>query len=246
MLTSLTPQWCIIISYNYLLQYSSKNHNHAMNSKRGSEIDIAFEDGTDVYFNAQRFKQRSYGGYAAVNTVKFAALVVVACISSRLGTFIAVPNDNGHLRNQKQKGSDFIRYLKDSLDSESVFFPIILTNNGKLLCPSEKRIKDTNVGRNNRLNHFREMLHAGLQAHHRRLISKYGHLMNEHLPLLLATGDDIGCDVSKHVDNFLFPRLTWSMPSKEQHRGDEWCHTVGVPSYESCGIDFQASAQAVP
>ena len=52
------------------------------------------------------------------------------------------------------------------------------------------------------------------------------------LPILLFAGDHSGCGITKRLDPFNFPRLSWSIPSPRKY-GAEWCNTIPMPSFIS-------------
>lgn len=198
-----------------------------MKVKRRSDADIASDD-IDFVLNEQL--KQTCGRSDTANVVKrtLAAVVAAGIIVSRLGSY---QTNSINLRQSAPPGgaeSAFIKSLKESIDPQhnSPFLPIVITND-KVLCPDIEK----NTSRYRRLRHFTQMLHAGLQADHGRLLHTYEHVMNGNLPLLLMIGDGIGCNVATRTDEYEFPRLTWSMPS-EHHRGSEWCRTIATPSYE--------------
>jgi hypothetical protein len=131
-----------------------------------------------------------------------------------------------------ETSNKFVRTLNESLyidpsDTEGHFIPIIITEDGRLLCSSLE--EDTSFNR--RTAHFAEMIGSGLGRKFQHFFSNYNHGMIGGLPILLMAGDVNGCDISKRTDDYNFPRLTWSIPS-HIYRGEDWCRDIGVPSYE--------------
>jgi len=127
--------------------------------------------------------------------------------------------------------NEFVRTLKESLYNESSivgrFTPLVITDDGRFLCRS--LVRKTSFNR--RTAQFSDMIRSGLPQNYKRFISKYSNGMSGRLPLLLIVGDGTDCDITKHIDNTDFPRLTWSVPS-DTHQGEDWCHDIGMPSYE--------------
>ena len=127
--------------------------------------------------------------------------------------------------------NEFIRTLKESiekdpLDIQDRFVPLVIMQNGRLLCKSS--FKEISFYR--RVGHFADMVRSGMTPHLlKSFLSKYN--FNGSLPILLMAGDVIGCDITINADSHAFPRLTWSFPS-HIYQGNEWCNDVAVPSYE--------------
>ncbi|KAL3803145.1 hypothetical protein HJC23_003420 [Cyclotella cryptica] len=128
--------------------------------------------------------------------------------------------------------NEFVHALKESLHNdingiEGLFTSLIITEDGRLLYRSLER----DASSNRRIGHFLEMIRSGLAQNYQYFLSKYSHGMSGWLPVLLMVGDEVGCDITKHIDDHDFPRLTWSIPS-DIHQGKDWCHGIGMPSYE--------------
>ncbi|KAL7518200.1 hypothetical protein ACHAWX_003049 [Stephanocyclus meneghinianus] len=131
-----------------------------------------------------------------------------------------------------EASSNLVLTLNESLytgisDIEGHFIPIIITEDGRLLCSSLD--EDTPFIR--RASHFIEMIGSGLARNFQRILSNINHGMIGGLPILLMVGDINGCDITTRTDDYDFPRLTWSIPS-HVYRGEDWCRAIGAPSYE--------------
>jgi hypothetical protein len=200
--------------------------------KRESDIDITSDDDPLIPGHSTG-QMNSHSALAnSMTCVVLAVLLAAAGMIGRVSNhMISSPGANGigQLRSASPQESTFVEKIRETIDSEykGPFVPLIINNEGKLLCP--KMESDTAITR--RTKHFVQMLRIGLQTHRQRLLSRYGHIMNDHLPILLMGGDGNGCNVMKREEGFDFPRLSWSMPS-QQHHGSEWCHAIGMPSYE--------------
>jgi hypothetical protein len=130
--------------------------------------------------------------------------------------------------------NEFIRTFKESIEKDPIdikgqFTPLIITEDGRrLLC--KPSFKDIALYR--RVGHFARMIRSGMKPHLLKgLLSKYNYGMNGSLPILLMVSDAIGCEITRHADNYIFPRLTWSFPS-HSNQDNEWCNDVAIPSYE--------------
>ncbi|KAL7460251.1 hypothetical protein ACHAXS_000713 [Conticribra weissflogii] len=58
------------------------------------------------------------------------------------------------------------------------------------------------------------------------------------VPILLKHDDSNGCNAATHSDKYGFPRLTWSIPSKNESnttklKGVSWCSAIGIPPFKS-------------
>lgn len=169
-----------------------------------------------------------HGRSAFMNIIKCAALAVFIKVGIIERWKISRYNDIWSQYPTKYR-SDFVIRMEQSLSSQkkALFTPLFITNDRKLLCPQ----MEPNTSLSRRVKNFAEMIRSGLPSHHQRLLSSHALLMNGTLPLLLMGGDGIGCDVTKHIDEYGFPRLTWSVPS-HIHNGDKWCNAISVPSFE--------------
>ncbi|KAL7479580.1 hypothetical protein ACHAW6_005307 [Cyclotella cf. meneghiniana] len=102
--------------------------------------------------------------------------------------------------------------------------PFVLQN-GQLLC----RAAHKNQLMSMRARHFLEMISRGLELnYYQSSLSEFHEELG--LPILLMNGDGMGCNVATHSEAYPFPRLSWSIPSSKH--GDDWCHAVGMVSYE--------------
>jgi hypothetical protein len=202
-----------------------------MKVKGGSGINITADEPLIPGQHPMRHTHMNSNAAVLSNSAKYVVLValVAAGIVGRLNNYkISPPTTNGigWLRTSLHE-SNFVAKFEEALDPEykGPFVPLIINNDGKMLCPKMEG------GTSRRAQHFVRMLHVGLQTEHQRLWSTYGHVMNGHLPILLMGGDGNGCNLIKCEEGFDFPRLSWSLPS-QQHNGSEWCHAIGIPSYE--------------
>ena len=112
--------------------------------------------------------------------------------------------------------------LRPVFDMENAV-PLIL-HNGKLLCREAHKHQILNM----RVLSFLEMASRGLELNYYQATLP---LSDVGLPILLMNGDGMGCNVATHTDNMPFPRLSWAIPAPKH--GDDWCHSVGMVSYET-------------
>ena len=164
------------------------------------------------------------------NTLKTWAALALTIIVITNNLWILSPHLLSREHPKTKCQSEIFQRLGESLNPQTKtgLWPLFITKDVKLMCPQV----NIQVMRH-RLKYFSDMIRSGLPTHHRRILSKYGHLLNDTTILLLMGGDDNGCDVTKYIDQWNFPRLTWSIPSTQiDHDNKEWCLAIGVPTYE--------------
>ncbi len=77
-----------------------------------------------------------------------------------------------------------------------------------------------------------EMIHTGLEMYQRDDDLDFAKRKNRRdpLPILIVNNDQSGCNTTTRLDDYDFPRLTWSVPALKHHMA--WCQIVPMPSYE--------------
>jgi hypothetical protein len=126
----------------------------------------------------------------------------------------------------------YTEYFRSFLDTDirPDYFPFLLKGN-TLHCPRVHR--EFIIAGRPRIKAAIEMIHTGLGMMYQRdddLDVANRMIKRDPLPILIVNNDPSGCNTTTHLDDYDFPRLTWSVPSLKHHM--EWCQIVPMPSYE--------------
>jgi hypothetical protein len=123
----------------------------------------------------------------------------------------------------------FRSFLKK--DIRPKYFPFLIHGN-TLLCP--RLYREFIISGRPRIKAAIEMISTGLVMSQRDYtnldLAGRKKTMRDLLPILIVNNDESGCNTTTHVDDYDFPRLTWSVPAFKHHM--EWCQAVPIPSYE--------------
>ncbi len=123
----------------------------------------------------------------------------------------------------------FRSFLKK--DIRPNYFPFLIHGN-TLLCP--RIYREFIISGRPRNKAAIEMIHTGLEMSQRDNtnldLARRKKKRRDLLPILIVNRDESGCNTTTHVDDYDFPRLTWSVPALKHHM--EWCQAVPMPSYE--------------
>ena len=121
----------------------------------------------------------------------------------------------------------------------------LIIKNGKLYCrrAMKRKINDDKARHTgvDRMKAIVEMIRTGLNLYEKQNGNNFGG--NEALPILLISGDQIGCCVNDDapngciagIDQLQYPRLTFSIPSSKYDiiYGNGWCKAIGMPTYSN-------------
>ena len=118
-----------------------------------------------------------------------------------------------------------------------IVFPVIISK-GAALCRRnlKEKMNDPNsieaISSSIRRKKIVEMIRAGLDMD---TDGRYSPGDNVPLPVIFFNGDEPGCSAKRGVDDFDYPRLTWSLPSPKyaKDHGMGWCNAIGAPTYET-------------
>ena len=177
----------------------------------------------------------------------------------KLSTKIPHSNAKGTVINDEEEATNFISIFENVLfenvpingSNSGAKFSALLVKDGKVYC-RRSQMKSLSRGK-----YFVQMLSEGLsiQYHRERAVdnndyhndgSKKRKLRRRqepkwHFPILLKHDDSNGCNPSTRSDKYGFPRMTWSIPSKNAISSESlddglqnpWCAAIGVPPYKA-------------
>lgn len=145
-------------------------------------------------------------------------------------------------RQKRGEDGDFIDYFEDALNNDGIIdaatetsdnFAALIVQNNRVYC-REDHMKTLSRGR-----YFVQMLRRGLLLQLMKAADEYSY-DDVSIPILMKHDDGNGCYPQMQKDKYGFPRLTWSIPVRDNRTLREsptssspWCWAVGMPSYKT-------------